>query len=330
MHLTRTTTAVFVLALFSRTASVHAVFSTSAGYSYSGVARAHPDLNQLFSGDLTNVKVGGDPFEFNTIEQSFLKVANGDRGVAEANGSLLAVAAMGILRAKVDFTLQATNSVPSFGTNTALTDVDFASAKAGWRDRITTRTSELPIGIALKVEAVFSISGTLLAAASGDGCCARAQAHADIRDHNGAMIFSRNSVQTVPPQPGDGSDDPNVEIVLPLIVVNGFARDIGFTLEVSGEGYANRGHLLATPTGVSTSIFMSDYTNTARWGGIRNVVVADTGAPVPNWTIESESGFDYSKPYPVPEPCSLALASGLAIFWRRHPSAGRNIRDRRA
>jgi hypothetical protein len=44
------------------------------------------------------------------------------------------------------------------------------------------------------------------------------------------------------------------------------------------------------------------------------MVIAATGEPVENWTITSESGFDYSKPY-VPEPASGVLLSSALCAW---------------
>jgi hypothetical protein len=42
------------------------------------------------------------------------------------------------------------------------------------------------------------------------------------------------------------------------------------------------------------------------WGGIE-MVSDQNGNPIDDWTITSESGFDYSKPFGVPEPSSILL-----------------------
>ena len=46
----------------------------------------------------------------------------------------------------------------------------------------------------------------------------------------------------------------------------------------------------------------SDFGSTVTWGGITSVADVATGAVLDGWTIRSDSGFDYSHPYPVPEP----------------------------
>lgn len=53
---------------------------------------------------------------------------------------------------------------------------------------------------------------------------------------------------------------------------------------------------------------ISDLSHTLRWGGITSVVDADTGEPITDWTLTSESGFDWTHAA-VPEP-----SSGLAIL----------------
>jgi hypothetical protein len=316
-----------------------AVVSTTAGYSYQGQYRAHPTAGTPFQGDHTTVKVGAPLYQQNEDGQSFSQTATGSFGTAEAVGSMKAIAWYGQLKTRVDVTLTATNSVQSpVGTNAALADIDFAVAKAGWRDSIVLTTSQVPVGIALLTTIRFNVEGALVASASADGCCARAEAEVVLRDYAGNIVINKFNVQNRPALPTDGSDDPNADYIVDLLVVNGIRRDVGYTLESAGDGYANRGHSAATPTGSSTSVFTSDYFNTATWGGISKVVVAASGEPIEDWAIESESGFDYSRPFTVPEPASPLLVAPVALKLllrrrqrmqgRKHPVAARPAKRR--
>ena len=53
----------------------------------------------------------------------------------------------------------------------------------------------------------------------------------------------------------------------------------------------------------------ADFSGSIHWGGIERVVNATTGEVLQDWTIESESGFDYSRSFEaqVPEPTSMLL-----------------------
>jgi hypothetical protein len=78
---------------------------------------------------------------------------------------------------------------------------------------------------------------------------------------------------------------------------------MSFTARATNDAYV---HLVS---GKFSSFFSGELGNTISWGGIDSVTDADTGLPIDNWMITSESGFDYSKPYVVPEPTSVALLS---------------------
>jgi hypothetical protein len=58
------------------------------------------------------------------------------------------------------------------------------------------------------------------------------------------------------------------------------------------------------PAGTGT--FSADVSGSLHWGGIQSVT-DEFGNPINDWTITSQSGFDYSKPFSVPEPSSLLL-----------------------
>jgi hypothetical protein len=64
--------------------------------------------------------------------------------------------------------------------------------------------------------------------------------------------------------------------------------------------------------------FTGDVSGSLHWGGIVSVKNAITGEVITDWTIESESGFDYSRPFGVPEPSSAALVSFGLLLWLSH------------
>lgn len=49
-----------------------------------------------------------------------------------------------------------------------------------------------------------------------------------------------------------------------------------------------------------------DFSHTAGWGGITKVTDGN-GNIITGWTVTSDSGFDYTQPYSVPEPSAFAL-----------------------
>jgi hypothetical protein len=69
-----------------------------------------------------------------------------------------------------------------------------------------------------------------------------------------------------------------------------------------------------------------DFGHTFTWGGIDSVSDADTGEEITDWTLTSDSGFDWAHPA-APEPSSLvtaltAISILLPVFYRR------TVRDR--
>jgi hypothetical protein len=52
------------------------------------------------------------------------------------------------------------------------------------------------------------------------------------------------------------------------------------------------------PVGTTDAFFSASFGQSLTWGGISSVTDAETGEPVTDWTITSESGFDYRNPAP--------------------------------
>lgn len=107
---------------------------------------------------------------------------------------------------------------------------------------------------------------------------------------------------------GDGFlDDLPAPDTIPvrIPVVLGTSFDIGFevTLRASGS------------SGFGVAQWSGDFSGSLHWAGIESITdVAGNPIPLSHFTITSESGFDYMKPFGVPEPSSLLLVASAAAF----------------
>jgi hypothetical protein len=90
-------------------------------------------------------------------------------------------------------------------------------------------------------------------------------------------------------------------------MTNGQPNTIGFELELDVDVSA-LSRDMATIEGI--------FGGSLHWGGIQGVEDAETGEAIDDWTITSESGFDYSQPFGVPEPSSIALLSFALCLWQ--------------
>ena len=103
---------------------------------------------------------------------------------------------------------------------------------------------------------------------------------------------------------------PHIEF--PVYARVGAATEFLVSLEVIASAKL---FTLSTGLGADTvSAFINgDFSHTLRWGGITDFVDAETGEPIENWTITSESGFDYA--HGVPEPWSILIISQAVCAW---------------
>ena len=99
----------------------------------------------------------------------------------------------------------------------------------------------------------------------------------------------------------------------------GDSKAIELNFDVRGGAVA--GHFQNLGSGTAASTFNANFENTLEWGGITSVTRASTGEPITDWSVTSESGFDYSQVFPIPEPSVLILlftaAATLALRRRR-------------
>jgi hypothetical protein len=255
------------------------------------------------------------------LNESILLTAQSNvfQGFASVAGALRARANVGILSASVEFDVYAQNSLHGLLlSDIALAEVSGARAMASWRDSATITVPGLPQGFPLLVPARIIVTGSNSVPfpdTPATGCCGFGYTTVIIRFIDGTLIDNGGSLHYLPAQDDDSDFYPDTTNYELLQFENGVPRDIGFILQVSATGKADRGPVSHLPGSVTTRL-TADYYATLKWAGIAGVFNAATEEPVDNWTITSESGFDYSRPYGVPEPATiLLLASGLAWLW---------------
>ncbi|MEZ6073231.1 MAG: hypothetical protein R3C10_23915 [Pirellulales bacterium] len=142
------------------------------------------------------------------------------------------------------------------------------------------------------------------------------------------FILRDEGVHTLPPAPighnvflgtdqdtwglaiNDTNNDPPSSIPCTIQCNTGVPFTLGYLMEIKVSGSSAAGTTFG-----NTMVLNADFGNTLTWGGITTVQDAITGEVIDDWTIESVSGFDYSQPFPVPEPSSFVLfAIAVALF----------------
>jgi hypothetical protein len=313
-----------------------AVFETYASYRYGGLVQANPDLNGSFSGNLTSIKVGPTITNtWNEVEKEFLESAFGTYGFANLRGTVRARAKGKRLGVSLYSEIYAENHTLSQPTvqDIAYAEYDRANGvvvTAGFKDVSTITAPDVPIGTVLVGSGTMFFDGLLSTVAhavgSGDflGPQARAEVTITVTDHTGSVVYATGtSLNTSPDSDIEGITSPPEVVDIPFVYRSGIPREWGIFLQVRGFGHVRRTVFSREPLGSSTSVLTGDYHDTLTWGGITSLVNAATGEPVENWTITSESGLDYSKPF-VPEPSSAVLLSFSLCAWlgwarpRRH------------
>ena len=99
--------------------------------------------------------------------------------------------------------------------------------------------------------------------------------------------------------------------------------------ELTAMNYSATLFVKAISTSANNAAIDGRFSGSIHWGGIESVEDAITGEVIDDWTITSQSGFDYSKSFEnqVPEPSSLVLLAStlcarLALGRRRQTTMG--------
>jgi hypothetical protein len=201
-----------------------------------------------------------------------------------------------------------------------------AGFNASWTDFAEMYYPNEPIGQTLHVNASLIFHGTYSAAASGTvlanqhfatwGVSASITGLDALAADQGATGMSVNiaengNITSILPQQTYFE-----EIPISFLVQNGNADALGVELSVGGSASVQTGAV--DPT-VVTADFVGDFKDTLAWGGITSVYDPVADQYITGYTFTSASGFDYTQPYPVPEPCSVAgTLFGSALLLRRY------------
>jgi hypothetical protein len=192
-------------------------------------------------------------------------------------------------------------------------------ASAGWSDTFLLQSAAVPNGFQMIIKAPLLISGLfngnatvsqpdpdrVLDIGSGGIVSGSVRVSSLSRDATfvGAHPVPFVDLGTINLNPFTGIGDyqfvgshPNIEAT--FAITNGVPYRLALDLDIFGDVTAERDQI---------ADFDAEFQHTLLWGGIESVRDATTGAPITDWTITSDSGFDYSKPADVPEPSTAAL-----------------------
>jgi hypothetical protein len=137
-------------------------------------------------------------------------------------------------------------------------------------------------------------------------------------------IEDENAIPSLPADPygnfwGRHIETPTVSIndeipggfIFTRTVANSAEFTLGLTLVLDGSASTCGSGCF----GNGAAILSADVSRTLRWGGIESVTDL-SGNPIVGWTITSDSGFDYSRPFGVPEPAGIVLlVTALCSWW---------------
>jgi hypothetical protein len=206
-------------------------------------------------------------------------------------------------------------------------DAGTHGVSASWTDNFEATSLSQPLGSTLILHCVLFLDGDLSGTATGKGTA-------------GAFfkIFDLSTFPGLPPGPYGNNDwgdrlvapsstppfDISQEVPGAIRVTQtthiGERNSIGYRLVLSGGATSDQTRTDSAGGGAVSA----DVSNSLRWGGIESVT-DEFGNPIDDWTVTSESGFDFSKPFGVPEPSSLVLvAIALCSGW---PSRRRRFRS---
>jgi hypothetical protein len=261
------------------------------------------------------------------------------RTASEGSGLVQSRAQAEIARVSVQLsgTVSGENSAWTHPTNRTAGSASLSNCfvEAGWEDSLFLSTDQFPPGTPIAAKGTLRVSGEVEAFVHSSALADQFEGSSIVQ----ADIYATGFVVSSPYPQGyyalarDDELHLNTrwepffnEIPIALLTFNKQTTTRGIRLRLLASALATSNFAQG---GAMTSFFEGDLSHTLEWGGITSVTHADTDEEIENWTLTSESGFDYSKPY-VPEPeagaaAAAALGCLYAILWLR---SGRNADHR--
>jgi hypothetical protein len=221
---------------------------------------------------------------------------------AEASATASALAKPGSLHVSFSGSYAANTIGPvnSFGAPAASGSAGFfGGATARFTEDVTFTSDELPVGAQIHLTGNLFFDGDLSVGGDGSG-----DAFVRVQDSDIQPGIGDFEVDT-----SGGSSAMHIFTTLPtsFTVENGISHLLDVSISVGGALSDGSG---SDPGSSVGGMAFADFSDTLRWGGITSAL-SDTSEPIDDLVATSVSGFDYTKPAPVPEPTSLTLA-GLA------------------
>jgi len=206
----------------------------------------------------------------------------------------------------------------------------YANSSASWSENVILNSSSRPMGSFVWMTFNLTIDGDIAAAAVANG--------------SGSAQFNIEDLGSIPslPRPTNPFNVFGIAVATPtshileeipgalrmgMSVPVGVEFKVGYRITLGGTAVSD-----SSPTQFRNGLggFESDVSGSLHWGGIESVEGPFGIIPRDQWSITSESGFDYSKSFEeqVPEPStflSLLLALGSIHLrpgrWRKRTSS---------
>ena len=225
-----------------------------------------------------------------------------------------------VLRAEMEGSVSSSTS-GSFLTETSA--IAGGSLGVSWSDNMILDPN-LPVGTSLKVDASLILNGVYSGFAAGSlaanqhfatwavsvnltGLGVLDQVNGGIGTTLGS--FQNGTLGTL----NFSGGYPELIIPISFTVVGGQPEDFGVRMSLGGSATART--VSRGAPGSVTAGFSASFSHTLLWGGISSVTDLTTGLPVLDYTITSDSGFDYSQAASVPEASSaLLIALGIGVL----------------
>jgi len=181
-----------------------------------------------------------------------------------------------------------------------------AAASASWTDTVT-----LTFRSRSALRAVFNVfmDGDLTASATG---AAQANVSFVLTNAEGSRLILPD-----PPVTGIAQEIPSLDFHVLEEIPGAFRVElsgasgpftIGLSIALNGAADSNLS-LNEQDWTDDVASYSGEVSRSLTWGGLEGVFDLFTGEKLDDWTIESDSGFDYSKPFGAPEPSGIALAA---------------------
>ena len=183
-------------------------------------------------------------------------------------------------------------------------------------------------GRLVKIHASLKVHGTTFSSPAGNANTAVQISGTSITGPHGNDVWAGSTfgVNLDPPNFFD-SDKDNIpdSFIVPVVLAGPMGQRTfqDFKITLSGSALAS-----VLEPNFLTSTAAATYGQTLTWNGISSVEDATTGEVINDWSLISDSGFDYAKPFGVPEPSTFVLVvSSFCVLGLVRRRTQKSIKD---